>query len=219
MTTPRLRPLPAARLRAWTGARLRRRHLPLLLLFAVAALLSVFVRDFFRQTILLPGLELAFALYRTYRSVPQLVVWLVLVGVAVAVAARALWRVPDDTAVPTEAATQPGRVHQLHDWIVRRDAIGYCDWQLAKTLERLIVAETAQRLGVSAETAAAQLAAGTVPLDPVLQRHIALCATVPTYRAYVERYRPAVWRRSAPAFTFDPAAVLAALAADDNPSA
>ena len=146
------------------------RYLPLLIVALVVVLLSLLVRNFFARVILAPLLDIVLAFYVLYRSLPQNLIWALLVLLAFLVAMRALWPKGGWRLRERRPTALPGRMERLAELITLAPERPYARWQLAHQLRETLLALLARQSGMPLKEMHSRSPAGVVTLIAGLKR-------------------------------------------------
>lgn len=188
------------------------RALPLLGVMLLAALLSLLLRDFFTQVILVPLWQQLRWFYRLYRALPQNVLWSALVVIAFLIALRAVLHVRQPKASSFEEDAGANRVDQLSRLAESAQTSQHARWELAREIRQ--VAISLLQLGSSETEAALQrhILTGDLAAPPEVVALFRLCADIPSYRRFMEAREAAPGDTIPQLAALDLDAVVAALA-------
>ncbi|MDX1664360.1 MAG: hypothetical protein R3272_11225 [Candidatus Promineifilaceae bacterium] len=125
------------------------RYVPLAVLVLVVVLLSLLIRNFFTRAILTPLFDTILGIYALYRSLPQNVLWALLVLAAAAVAVRALWPSGGWRLRERRLHVPQGQMERLAELITLAPERTYARWQLAHQLRETLLALLARESGIS----------------------------------------------------------------------
>ena len=115
-----------------------RRFVPLIISLALSMLLAFLIRDFVREVIVLPFLQLAWYVSLILRSFPDSLFWILFVLVALVVAVRSLFREPPEGGrVRRTGRDQGGPVTNWARLMEHAEKGGYSKWQLSQSLTKL----------------------------------------------------------------------------------
>jgi hypothetical protein len=194
---------------------MKRRLLSLLVILALAGLLTLVIGDWLRQVIVIPLLYVVWIGRLIFESISQLVIWVLFLLILLPLALKSLFK-----EKPPAAAVQPPEMlpsKRIGDWLyllrqAHKDI--YYRWQLAQQVQKLTVSALAQAERISPRLARQRLAEGDLDMPPELQAYLQAgvisFAHVVTPKA---RLRP--WQQSKPSpLDLDPARAIKFL--EDN---
>ena len=148
-----------------------------LALAALAALaiglLSLTLRDFVREAIVLPIAYTAWVVGVLVESLPQIIPWLIFLAVGLIIALSSLIDRPKrDRAADGVTADRRGPVEALARRIDLATHGYYFRWHLARRLRELAVDAIAYRRRLTSEQVKQRLAAGTLDLPPAIRVYL-----------------------------------------------
>lgn len=187
------------------------RTLPLAILLLVAALLSLFLPDFFRQVILAPILSRVATIYGIYRGFPQNVMWGFFVLAAFVVAFSVLLPSAKPAEEPFEEENGESRLRQLSQITHQAQNGQHARWQLAREMQQLTLGLMQLETTDTPETLRQRIQQGQLPAPPEILQLLELCASLPSYRSFLEAREAAPNQRIPQLESFDPQAAIDAL--------
>ncbi|MCA9918444.1 MAG: hypothetical protein KC445_10860 [Anaerolineales bacterium] len=187
------------------------RTLPLAILLLVAVLLSIFLPDFFRQVILAPILSRVATFYGIYRGFPQNVMWGFFVFIAFVIALYALRPGPTEKEEPVEEEKQESRLQKLADLTKHAQTGQHARWELAREMQSLTLSLMQLETAETPEILRERIQQGQLPVPPEIVQLLDLCATIPSYRSFLDAREAAPNQRIAQIEQFNPQATLDAL--------
>ncbi|MFZ1395333.1 MAG: hypothetical protein WAS33_00450 [Candidatus Promineifilaceae bacterium] len=187
------------------------RSLPLAILLLVAVLLSLFLPDFFRQVILAPILSRVATIYGIYRGFPQNVMWGFLLFIAFVMALYVLRPSPNPSEPPFAEEKGESRLRQLALMTNHAQTGQHARWELAREMQSLTLSLMQLETAETPETLRERIQLGDLPAPPEIVQLLDLCATLPSYRSFLEAREAAPNQRIAQIDQFDPQTTLDAL--------
>lgn len=187
------------------------KFIPLVIVLLLAALLSLFLPDFFRQVILAPILSRLIVLYALYRGVAQNVMWGFFVFIAFWITLRVLRPSPEPAAPPDEEAPRLSRVDQLSRLAADARSGQHARWELAREIQQVVLGVMQAETGETADSLRQRIHDGDLPAPPEISALLDLCAALPSYRSFLEARDAAPNRRIPQLAAVDLEATVAAL--------
>ncbi|MEZ4589612.1 MAG: hypothetical protein R3D55_00500 [Chloroflexota bacterium] len=187
------------------------RTLPLAILLLVTVLLSIFLPDFFRQVILAPVLSRLATLYGIYRGFPQNVMWGFFVVLALVMALYTLRPSPNPADESFTEEKGESRLRQLVGLTSHAPNSQHARWELAREMQTLTLSLMQLETAETPETLRERIQQGQLPAPPQIVQLLELCATLPSYRSFLDAREAAPNQRIAQIEQFDPQATLDAL--------
>ena len=178
---------------------MRRRLLLVGLVLLLAIPLTLALRNFARDVIVVPVLYILWFGHLIVQSIPQAILWVLLLVIALFISARSLIKSQSPTGEAREVqADRPGQVTAWARQIHRMTRGSYYEWSLAQHLGRLSLAVLAYRERLSREQIRQHLQAGKLDMSPEVQAYLQaglspfLSKPISLLSRLVRRLRPSV---------------------------
>lgn len=163
------------------------KRLLLVLLVLLPPIAAAFLlEDFVRDTIVIPVLYTFWYLRLLFESIPQVVLWFLLIGLVLFFGARSLTSRRSLPSVPQATAHQRGRVEEWARMLVLAERRGYSRWRLAHRLGRLAIEVLAHQYKLGPRQARQMLDSDAASLPPEVRAYL---------RSGTGIYHPEVWMR------------------------
>jgi hypothetical protein len=151
----------------------RRRLLLVGLVLLLAIPLTLALRNFARDVIVVPVLYILWLGHLLVQSIPQGVLWALLLLIALVISARSLSKGRSPAGKVREAwADCPGQVAAWARQIHRMTRGSYYEWSLAQHLAKLSLAVLAYRERLTREQIKQHLQAGKLDMPPEIQAYV-----------------------------------------------
>ncbi len=165
---------------------LTQNKLPLTILLLIGVLLSLLMPDFFRQVILAPILTRVATLYGIYRGFPQNVIWGFFVFVAFVVMLYATRPKLEAKEEKIDEIRTPSRLQQLVEISENASRGQNAKWLLAREIQRLIMETLQLETTETPEILQQRIQNGELPVPPEVENLFNVCASLPSYRSFLD---------------------------------
>jgi hypothetical protein len=178
---------------------MKRRWLLLALALLVAIPLAGWLKDFVRDSLLAPLLELLWLLRLEFESLPQSYLWIILIVIGLLLAAGSLLT----SAAPRRRGLPPGwdrggPVAVTARWLDLAAHGSYYKWRIARRLSELAVDALAQREHLTPEQVKQRLEEGELNVPPEIRAYVQ-AGLSSDLLSQLERPSSGFWSRAASA--------------------
>lgn len=175
---------------------MKRRWWLLVLALLAAVPLAGWLKDFVRDSLLAPLLELLWLLRLEFESLPQSYLWIILIVIGLLLAAGSLLT----SAMPRRRGPPPGwdrggPVEVTARWLDLAAHGSYYKWRIARRLSELAVEALAQREHLTPEQVKQRLEIGGLDVPPEIRAYVQ-AGLSSDLLSQLERPSPGFWSRA-----------------------
>jgi hypothetical protein len=140
--------------------------------FIITSLIIALAQGSVRESIVIPLLTLLWLMQRVFESLPQGVIWLVLVLIVIVMSVRSMPISADRIRRYTYTPDSRGRVEEWAVKLIRARSDAYVRWQVANRLAQTTIRTIATNERIEQRTARRRLEAGEFALPPHVQAYL-----------------------------------------------
>ena len=179
-----------------------------------AALLAYLVQDFVQQVFLQPLTYIYWSLRQMYRTVPEIIWWVLSLGILMVIALRSLTRRSEAVYnSPEDSSYILSQPQAWMRWVKKKNEGEYSKWHFANKMSNLALALIANRERLTPELARDELLASGLDLPPRIRSYLLAGSLPKSFSQYQEMLANPQTPVSAQAIDLDPAEIVAFLEA------
>lgn len=177
-------------------------------------LLAYLIQDFVQQVLLQPLTYIYWSLRQIYRTVPEIIWWVLFLGILMVIAVRSLTRRgPAATPMPEDSNYILSQPQAWMRWVKKKNQGEYSKWHFAHKMSNLALALIANRERLTPELARDELLAGGFDLPERIRSYLVAGSLPKSFSQYQEILANPQMPISAQAIDLNPEEIVAFLEA------